>query len=213
MATPSQITANQANAQHSTGPRTPEGKARVSQNAVTHGLASARLVVRDDEREEFAAFHKALSEELQPQGAVELVTFDELLHAAWNLRRFRRIEAECSLGTLDDFTDPQTTAVLDRLTRYQARAQRAYYRALAELRTLQTNRALRGVKLAEEDEPFVPAITDINEFSKQTRSEVTAEAMKLAIDMLNYESGTFRLDSVRRAATAHVPTAVKPRSA
>ena len=33
MATAAQIQANRANAQNSTGPRTPEGKARVSQNA------------------------------------------------------------------------------------------------------------------------------------------------------------------------------------
>ena len=48
------------------------------------------------------------------------------------MQRFRRLESEISLGTLDDFTDPQTAAVLDRLTRYQARAQRAYYTALRE---------------------------------------------------------------------------------
>ncbi len=188
MASIAQIAANQANAQLSTGPKTSEGKARVSQNALRHGLTSVRLVVRDDEREEFTQLRDSLVAELDPQGAVETLTFEELLHAAWNLHRFRRIEAETSLGTLDDFTDPQTTAVLDRLSRYQARSQRAYYRALAELRTLQTNRALRSRKLDEETEAEVPAITDINNLTKQTRSEVQAEAMKQAITLLDYES-------------------------
>ncbi len=188
MASIAQIAANQANAQLSTGPKTPEGKARVSQNALRHGLTSIRLVIRDDEREEFTQLRDSLVAELDPQGAVETLTFEELLHAAWNLHRFRRIEAETSLGTLDDFTDPQTTAVLDRLSRYQARSQRAYYRALAELRTLQTNRALRSRKLDEQTETEVPAITDINNLTKQTRSEVQAEAMKQAITLLDYES-------------------------
>jgi hypothetical protein len=191
MATAAQIAANQSNAQLSTGPRTEEGKTRVAANAVRHGLTARHLVIREDEREAFETLRHALESELDPQGAIEQTTFEELLHAAWSLQRFRRLESEASLGTLDDFTDPQTTAVLDRLSRYQSRAQRAYYKALVELRILQTNRALRAVKLAAEVEPEVPAITDINHLTKQTHSEVTAEALKIAIDMMDCESRAF----------------------
>ena len=38
-------TANAANARLSTGPRTNEGKASSSQNARTHGLTAAQLVI------------------------------------------------------------------------------------------------------------------------------------------------------------------------
>src|SRR5207253_1756126 len=69
--------------------------------------------------------------------------------------------------------------------------QRAYYRALHELRTLQTNRALRAAKLDEETAAEVPAITDINELTKQTQSEITAEALELAIYMLDLEAKTY----------------------
>jgi hypothetical protein len=103
---------------------------------------------------------------------MESIAFQELLHAAWNLHRFRRIEAEGSLGTVEDFTNPATTTVLDRLSRYQARAQRAWQKALQELRVLQTNRALRARKL-----------------SQQEAAEVTAEALDLAIQMFDYEAG------------------------
>jgi hypothetical protein len=208
MATPAQITANQANSQLSTGPRTEQGKARVAQNAVRHGLTSQHLVVREDEREVFETFRKDLQSELDPQGAIEHATFEELLHAAWNLKRFRRLESETSLGTLDDFTDPQTTGVLDRLSRYQSRAQRAYYKALAELRTLQTNRALRTIKLAEEVEPEIPAITDINQLTKQTHSEVTAEALKLAVDMIDLESKAFLRDARHARENGTTPRVV-----
>jgi hypothetical protein len=207
MATAAQITANRLNSQQSTGPVSADGKARVAQNARKHGLTALHLVVREDEREDFESLRDSLLAELAPQGAVETITFEEILHAAWNLHRFRTIEAEVSLGTLDDFTDPQTCAVLDRLTRYQARAQRAYYRALQELRTLQTNRALRVVKLSEEDEAAVPAITDINELTKQTRSEVTAQALDLALEMVNYQSETFKLQTLQGRSPRPAPTA------
>jgi hypothetical protein len=189
MATIAQSVASQANARHSTGPRTAAGKARVSQNAFRHGLTARHLVIRDDEHEEFAAFQDSLLAELDPQGAIETVTFHELLHAAWNLQRFRRIEAELAASG-DPLSDPQTAATADRLARYQARTQRAYYRAIHELRTLQTNRALRAVKLDGDLAGEVPAITDINELTKQTQSEVTAKALALAIQMVDYEAKT-----------------------
>jgi hypothetical protein len=205
MASTIQLTANQANAQHSTGPRTDEGKARVSQNALRHGLTARHLVIRDDEHEEYADLLNSLSSELDPQGAVETIAFHELLHAAWSLHRFRRIEAEASRGSVEDFTDPATTTVLDRLSRYQARAQRAWQRALHELRDLQTNRALRALKLNEKEAAEVPAIASINDLTKQTHSEVTAEALDLAIQMVDYEVGIGTLEARQKRNGAIPP--------
>ena len=196
MSTAAQIAANRANAQLSTGPVTPEGKARSSQNALRHGLTATRLVVRDDEREEFDAFQQDLLDELAPQGAVETFTFHEVLHAAWNLHRFRRIEAELSTGAAADFSEPNPA--LDRLSRYQARAQRAWQRALKELRTLQTNRALRAVKLEDPADPEIPAIADINELTKRSHSEVQAEAIEQACRLLDLQSGLLVRDAGKR---------------
>jgi hypothetical protein len=207
MATAAQITANQANAHLSTGPVTPEGKARVSQNALRHGLTARHLVIREDDRPEFESLHHSLLEELAPQGAIETATFHELLHAAWNLQRFRRIETELSSGSPDDLSPSSPNiAALDRLGRYQARAQRAYYRAIKELRTLQTNRALRAEKLEDPDAPEVPAITDINELTKQTHSEVIAESIKQAINMVDFEAKMLIHDAVRARRKAHGPS-------
>ncbi len=46
MTTEAQVAANRLNAQKSTGPRTPEGKGVVSQNAVKHGLLAREGVLR-----------------------------------------------------------------------------------------------------------------------------------------------------------------------
>jgi hypothetical protein len=48
-----QLAANAANALHSTGPRTPEGKTRSSQNASKHGLTARQVVIAPGEQEEF----------------------------------------------------------------------------------------------------------------------------------------------------------------
>src|SRR4051812_34484198 len=98
MASTAQVLANRDNARHSTGPRTPEGKARCSQNASKHGLTSKYLVVRPDEQEEFDALSSGLLEELAPHGTTESIVFADLLHAAWNMQRFRRLEAELFSG-------------------------------------------------------------------------------------------------------------------
>ena len=65
-ASESQLEANRLNAQRSTGPRTAEGKARSSQNAVRHGLTAKCPVLPGEDPAEFAAFSEALFEDLTP---------------------------------------------------------------------------------------------------------------------------------------------------
>ena len=45
-----QIKANKQNAQHSTGPRTENGKARVALNALKHGLTGKQIVLPHEDR-------------------------------------------------------------------------------------------------------------------------------------------------------------------
>src|SRR5262249_45896644 len=126
-----------------------------------------------------------------------------------------RIEAELAATDLAAFSDPANAAVADRLARYQARAQRSWLRALQELRTLQTNRALRAVKLDPDTADEVPPIVAINDLTKQTQSEVTSEAIKQAIHLIDLETGVFRLQLQRDYAERHkpdsVPQAAEPR--
>jgi hypothetical protein len=203
--------ANAANAQLSTGPTTPEGKSRSSQNALRHGLTARHLIVREDQRQQFDELHNALLEEIDPQGAMENFTFHQLVHAAWNLERFRALEADLMVNGLDPILDDSAAKTLDRLQRYAARAERSYYRALKELRTLQTDRALRDVKLDEELAEACPALVSINDLTKQTHSEVEAEAIRIANDLLGYEANTFyrqaRAERARKSAPPAAPAA------
>ena len=138
-------TANAANARLSTGPRTVEGKARSSQNARTHGLTAAQLVIAPEDREEFDELQARLQDDVRPQGALQQVLFDQIVASAWNLRRIRRMEAELTASAqtyLDILDNPDLTAKLDRLARHQTRIERTFHRSLRELKSLQTDAAL-----------------------------------------------------------------------
>src|SRR6266403_3599801 len=108
--------ANTANAQHSTGPRTPQGQARSSQNARTHGLTARDLIVAPNEGEEFEQLLNDYQTEVQPQGAIQQTLFDELVGAAWTLRRVRRMEVQLCSDTEQD--DDELQRKLDRLARH-----------------------------------------------------------------------------------------------
>src|ERR1035441_1864871 len=100
MSTASQ-TANAANAQLSTGPRTDEGKRQSSQNARTHGLTAQHPVIPDEDRAAFQQLRAQLHAETKPQGALQQIIFEELVHSAWNLRRVRAMEAELNASAPD----------------------------------------------------------------------------------------------------------------
>jgi len=94
MATVAQIAANQQNAQCSTGPQTPEGKAAASRNATTHGLHAADPVLAHESQDEFDALHDLYREELAPEGIHEDFLVRQVAEAQWRLARIQRIEAE-----------------------------------------------------------------------------------------------------------------------
>ena len=168
MASSARLAANRANAEKSTGPRTPEGKARSSQNSIKHGLSSRGFVVRDDETGEFEQLRDSLYRQVAPRGALEITLFRRLLHATWNLHRIERLEAELFHDNIDPLADPSHDAQLDRLARYQSRFERSYYRALRELRTIQTGRILKlqvPARLAD----VTPALSSTKELLKRTQ--------------------------------------------
>ena len=167
MSSPAQAAASAANALLSTGPRTDAGKARSSRNAVKHGLTSKQLVIAPGQEDEFAEFHDSLFTQLAPEGALEMGLFNMLVHAAWNLQRFRTLEAQLMTNGLDSLLDETTAKALDRLQRYASSNQRAYYAALKELRAVQTNR-LTHATLEDRDDP-IPELVSIAELSKRTR--------------------------------------------
>jgi hypothetical protein len=90
-ASAAQVAANRANSQFSTGPRTPEGKARASQNAVKHGLFTASLAWSggplNEKGSERDALRAGLLERYAPEGIEEELIVDEMAALWWRLVR------------------------------------------------------------------------------------------------------------------------------
>src|SRR4029077_10777078 len=95
------------------------------------------------EEAEFAELHDSLLAQLSPEGPLEMGLFRMLVHAAWNLERFRALEAQLMTNGIDSLLDERTAKALDRLQRYANSNQRAYFSALRELRAVQNNRFIR----------------------------------------------------------------------
>ncbi len=107
MATPAQILANQSNAQHSTGPRTAQGKENSSANAKSHGLTSRSALLFGEDPEEYALFHRTYEARYLPQNLIEQKLVTELADIEWRLRRVAEFEAELlNVECLRLTTDP-----------------------------------------------------------------------------------------------------------
>lgn len=152
MSTAAQITANIANAQASTGPRTETGKARSAKNAVTFGLFSGDFI-RPGEEEGYAALHAGIIHQLAPGSLLEDILVEEIHRATWRLRRCGEVESHLVIR-LDDHEsyifDPMETCeesairIQKSVDRARAQAHRLLHKCTAELRKLQAERKAAG---------------------------------------------------------------------
>jgi hypothetical protein len=95
--TPKQIQANRRNARQSTGPKTPQGKARSRLNALQHGLLAREAVlqgfwIRESPRE-LEALHRQFWRHCAPVGALEEMLVEQIVTCYWRKRRVLRAES------------------------------------------------------------------------------------------------------------------------
>ena len=92
---PQRLAANRANSLHSTGARTPEGKARSSMNACKHGMRSDKLLLPGESGELLAEKEQDILEAIDPRDGVERMLADRIVTCYWyRLRGQRAIEAQ-----------------------------------------------------------------------------------------------------------------------
>jgi len=113
MSTQSQILANRLNAQKSTGPRTSQGKAAVSQNAVKHGLTAAHDVISSESQAEFDLHRDQILAELAPASPMESILAHRIVSLSWRLKRICSIQNQ----TIDALNQRNTSSPLAKLTK------------------------------------------------------------------------------------------------
>jgi hypothetical protein len=137
MATLKQFEANRRNSQRSTGPKTSQGKAAVSMNALRHGLRARTVVLPGENREEFNQLCNDLEVEWHPQSKTEQFYVEQMAVSQWKLTRMEVVEVNIFKDT--DAPSKQLP-MLDRLWQAECRLERSYSRAQHELERLQKSR-------------------------------------------------------------------------
>ena len=147
MSSPSQVTANRLNAQHSTGPVTPEGKAASSRNALKSGLHSEAALLPGESPDAFKELQSEYTQRYQPTTPDQRFYVDQMIRNEWLLRRFARIEESLWFGQLKSINPKDPAAIGDlyekagpvftRLERRVRAAEKAYQKAHDELVRLQ----------------------------------------------------------------------------
>jgi len=112
MATESQILANRRNAQKSTGPRSIQGKAAVSHNALKHGLYARQAIISSESRADFDLYREQMLSELAPAGPMESMLAERIVTLSWRLKRAGRIQNQ----VIDALNQDNTSSPLAKLT-------------------------------------------------------------------------------------------------
>jgi hypothetical protein len=146
-------------------PKTPEGKAKSSQNALRHGLTANSPTLPTEFEDDFQTLLDAYLNRYHPADAIEIELVKTLAITRWRLRRVGMIES-CMLENemeqsrphlswlIETLGDEKRVAfafrnlanggkALDLLIRYEASLTRAYDRAAKQLDQLQ-NRKVRN---------------------------------------------------------------------
>jgi hypothetical protein len=201
--------ANRRNAQKSTGPKTPEGKKRSSQNAIKHGLLAAQILTFDgDPNETTRDFNRLLDgliHDFQPTDTQEKLLVERIAVCYWRLRRAYRCEAqsirdlrngpEGLAGQFLAAINPQPrdpfehvlpgAATLNKILRYETAITRDLQRALDQFTRIRKDR--------QDTEPLFPLPDDE---PTPAAEQPTTEYPK---------GGTGRLDAIAEREPSSLP--------
>jgi low affinity Fe/Cu permease len=193
MSTTAQIAANQVNAQHSTGPKTEQGKAIASLNNLRHGFNGSFTVMPWESQDEFDFLFIDLRVEYKPVTVTETVLVEKMAQAMWLGQRAVLLQQRCFNPNVPVCDNEKLLALY---LRYQTTHDRAFHRCLNELLRLRAEKRKQEIgfesqKRKQEEESRKAADQNRREASENRKQELhrynvlLAEAKADHQDLLN----------------------------
>ena len=137
MSTTAQTAANQANAQHSTGPKTEQGKAIASLNNLRHGFNGSFSVMPWESQDEFDFLFIDLRVEYKPVTVTETVLVEKMAQAMWLGQRAVLLQQRCFNPNVPECDNEKQLALY---LRYQTTHDRAFHKCLTQLLKLRAEK-------------------------------------------------------------------------
>jgi hypothetical protein len=130
MSSSAQISANQANAQKSTGPKTEAGKQTASQNRRSHGLGGKFQVLPCEHQPEYEQLLQELDDEYHPRGASKALLIEQMAESSWTRHRALRLQSTALDPFTGEIADEKKFSLYQR---YFIAHNNAFHRALNDL--------------------------------------------------------------------------------
>src|ERR1035441_3640945 len=151
--------ANRQNAQHSTGPKTPEGKAAIRFNALTFGLRTRATILPEENAADYSRLYDELNADCQPQNRAERCYLETMVTSQWLLARVA--ESEKKVYMFIEFGEKQF-AMLLTVAKLRAQLERSFRAAIDDMKKSQNERQARQPQPAQTAQPAKPASAPVH---------------------------------------------------
>jgi hypothetical protein len=192
--TEAQITANQANSQHSTGPKSESGKAASCKNNFKYGLTGSFFTVLEfEEQDEYDHVLCGLRFEHQPATMTESILVEKMAQSYWLRKRALYLQDQCA--TDEELTLEEQGRQLALFIRYQTTHDRAFHRALNDLLKLRAEK--RKQEIGFESQRRHEAAESRREAAEKRRQDLHEWAVLLAEAKVTHQqvlTSTLELD-------------------
>ncbi len=136
------------------GPRTDNGKAKSSLNALTHGSCSKQLIVKGERQEDYDELHERWFSSYDTAQAGQSLLEEAVLNE-WLLKRSQRNYLAVDAGLAESDPNDWTAEQLHRLglmLRYKTTAERSFHRSVAAVERFRRTRVYEAIAMARAEQ-------------------------------------------------------------